>query len=136
MGDPKERYLAALSSLLDGSSRDRRRLHEELAAHLDDARERGFGEAEALECLGRPEEVAAAWNERCARRRTQQRIRAASVAAVAGAACLLGVVQYAKGAPAGHRSHAPAVTKPSFRPSAVPFRPWRFVRQPAMTPRR
>lgn len=95
-----ERFVAEVSSLLEGSARDRARLCEELAAHLEDARARGLDEAQALAQLGTPESIAAAWNARCARRRTQQRLRAASVAGVAAAASLLAVVQYAQGAPA------------------------------------
>lgn len=113
MADPwtnSERFLAELASLLDGSRRDRRRLCEELAAHLADARSGGLDEARALEQLGTAQSLAADWNARCARRSTQRRVRVGSVVAVAAAASLLAVVQYAQGAPSGKSRQAPATT--------------------------
>jgi uncharacterized membrane protein len=117
MADSRERYLASLSDMLAGSRRDRRRLREELEAHLNDARERGLGDDEALARIGSAADVAAAWNARCARRRAQQHVRAVSVAAVAAAACLLGIVQYARGAPSGP-SQPPQRTIPHPPPPA------------------
>ena len=102
-----ERFLAGVAVGLRGPRRHRRRLLEELAAHLDDAvraeLDAGAGrvdaEAIALERLGDADAIARSWNGHRRALRGARRRRLAAVAFACVAACALGVTQYAAGKP-------------------------------------
>jgi hypothetical protein len=97
--------LRELASRLDGSRRTRRRVLTEIRDHLEDAvdahLDAGMPSAEAeqlaLERLGPPASLAAAWEARCSRQRTRRRGRVGMLVAAAAVASLLGVAQHAEG---------------------------------------
>jgi hypothetical protein len=104
-----ERYLREVEALLNGPRGERRRLLDELRAHLVDAVAAGTPEAEAVEQLGSPGSVAAAWRSRCARESARVRRRVG--------VCVLGLTLASGLAVAGHAQGggpkpAPAHGKP------------------------
>ena len=114
-----ERALAVFEAELRGPRRARRRLLDEVAAHLEDALDAALAtgarrhEAEhtVLERFGDPRAAATVWNcERGARRRAERRNALVLALAVAAAAAL-GVTQHASG------KNTPA-PKPQAHPSA------------------
>jgi hypothetical protein len=103
----RDDFLCELAGALRGSARRRRRLIDELAGHIDDARRAELAEPQipaaaeriVLDRLGDPDEIANRWNaDQRARQQTQRRRVAALVLAVVAAAAL-GVTQYAGGTP-------------------------------------
>lgn len=118
-------YLAAVAGPLQGPRAARARFLTELRDHVDDAVADGVAagcavdEAErvALARLGTPAEIAAAWQSYAARRRRENRKRAAVFALAAATASALAVAQHASGlrqparscvAVAGQPAHAGA----------------------------
>lgn len=83
------------------------RLLAELRDHLDDAARDGDVRA-AVELLGAPQVVAAAWRDHVRRRRAQTRRRAAVLTLTVATAASLAVAQHAS----GHRQlHQPCVAR-------------------------
>jgi hypothetical protein len=108
MDDPiptADRYLRELAARVAGSRRARRRLLTEIRDHLDDAatahRSAGMqplqAEQRALELLGRPAELAEAWDARRTLLRKRRRGRAAILIATTATASLLAAAQHADG---------------------------------------
>jgi hypothetical protein len=107
--EPIDEYLADLELRLQGdraqSGRERRRLVEELAAHLDDVLAAGLAvglsreEASraAVDRTGDLSPIVDAAHDRALSRRVGDRRRVAFVTAAAAAATVLGVVQHANG---------------------------------------
>jgi hypothetical protein len=94
MSGAGERYLGEVEALLGGPRRERRRLLDELRAHVADAVAAGSSEAEAVQRLGSPGAVAAAWRSRCAGEAARARRRIG--------ACVLGLALASGLAVAGH----------------------------------
>lgn len=90
----RDEYLAELAARTRGSAPER--LLAELRDHIEDAT-REHQERDALERLGAPEEVAAAWTAHVRRRRSQTRRRAAVFALTVATAASLAVAQHASG---------------------------------------
>jgi hypothetical protein len=100
MGEARDRVQRELETELRGSRAARRRLLEELDAHLEEAIARE-GEEEALLRFGATGELALRWNALQLRRRRRARRTLALVSVTFACALALGVTQYA----AGGRSH-------------------------------
>lgn len=111
-----ESFLTELDSALCGPPRRRRRLLDEIAAHLEDAVAAGIeagatareAEAAALDRLGQPRSIADRWNDDRRRLRAARSRRLAAIALAAGAALALGVTQYAAGKPRPSKTPDPA----------------------------
>ena len=110
-----DRFLTDLAAALSGPPRRRRRLLDEIAAHLEDAILAGIAsgataadaELAALDRLGHPRVIADRWNDHRRRFRAAQSRRLAVVALGAGAAFALGVTQYAAGKPRPEKTPEP-----------------------------
>lgn len=92
-----ERYLGEVEALLAGPRDERRRLLDELRAHLADAAAAGVPEEDAVAALGDPGSVAAAWHTRCARQAARVRRRVGACVLGLAAASVLAVTQHAEG---------------------------------------
>lgn len=123
----KDDFLAEVGASLRGPRRHRKRLVDELAAHIDDAvraelaANAHIGDAErtALDRIGNAREIADRWNgdRRILRARRHRRLAAVTfVLVIAGA---LGVTQYAAGKSQPPRHDPPAETTPK-RPAIAP----------------
>lgn len=120
-----EDFLAELTVSLRGPSRRRRRLVDEMAAHIDDAiraelatsASRVETERIVLDRLGCADTIARRWNgdRRLARGRRRRRLAAIAFAGVAAGA--LGVTQYAAGKPEQPRRDPPARMTPERIPT-------------------
>ena len=115
-----EDFLVELAVSLRGQRRRRKRLVDEMAAHIDDAiraelattATRVEAERIVLDRLGGADMIARRWNSdrRIARGRRCRRLAAIALAVVAAGA--LGVTQYAAGKPELPRRDPPARTTP------------------------
>jgi hypothetical protein len=90
-----EEYLVRVERELCGSRSARRRLLGELRDHLEDAA--GEGVDDAVERLGAPGDVVAAWRAHVSATRARTRRRAAVLALTLTTTGALGVVQHASG---------------------------------------
>ncbi len=104
-----ERYLAEVAALLDGPRGERRRLVDELRGHLADAVAAGASEADAVQQLGSPGSVAAAWRARCARESSRVRRRIGVCVAGLALASGLAVAGHAQGGRGRPAPHPPCV---------------------------
>jgi HAAS domain-containing protein len=124
-----EDFLAELAVSLRGPRRRRKRLVDEMAAHIDDAiraelatnAPRVEAERIVLDRLGCADVIARRWNgdRRVARGRRRRRLAAIAFAGVAAAA--LGVTQYAAGKPELPRRDPPARMTPERVPTHSNF---------------
>lgn len=107
MSERRDRFVAELAASLRGPRRRRRRLVDEINAHLDDAVHdevaRGSTPLEAetavLLRLGSASEIAAPWNDDRLLVRGDRRRKILAVALAVLGAGALGVTQYASGKP-------------------------------------
>jgi hypothetical protein len=121
-----EDFLAELAVSLRGPRRHRKRLIDEIAAHIDDAIRAELAitvprvEAEriVLHRLGCADRIARHWNSdrRIARGRRRRRLAAIALAVVVAGA--LGLTQYAAGKPQLPRRDPPARTTPERIPGS------------------
>jgi hypothetical protein len=124
-----EDFLAELAVSLRGPRRQRKRLVDEIAAHIDDAiraelattAPRVEAERIVLHRLGCADRLARRWNSgrRITRGRRRRRLAAIALAVVVAAA--LGVTQYAAGKPELPRRDPPARTTPEQIPTHPNF---------------
>jgi hypothetical protein len=121
-------YLDHLAATLRGPRRSRKRLLEEMSAHLHDLVDAELGrgadpahaEARAMARLGEADTLAERWNAYQDSRRGSRRRRAAMLALAAVAAGALGITQYAAGRPPAGPHHAPACSRTDGGPAEVP----------------
>jgi hypothetical protein len=124
-----ENFLAELAVSLRGPRRRRRRLVDEMAAHIEDAiraelatnASRVEAERIVLDRFGCADIIARRWNgdRRVARGRRRRRLAAIALAGVAAGA--LGVTQYAAGKPELPRRDPPARMTPERIPAHSNF---------------
>jgi hypothetical protein len=124
-----EAFLAELAVSLRGPRRRRKRLVDEMAAHIDDAiraelatnAPRVEAERIVLHRLGCADRIARHWNSdrRITRGRRRRRLAAIALAVVLAGA--LGVTQYAAGKPQLPRRDPPARTTPERIPTHSNF---------------
>jgi len=104
-----EHYLGEVEALLNGPRGERRRLVDELRAHLADAVAAGTPEVEAVRQLGSPGSVAAAWRTRCAREASRVRRRVGACVLGLAVASVLAVAGHAQGGSARPLHQQPCV---------------------------
>jgi hypothetical protein len=124
-----EDFLAELAVSLRGPRRHRKRLIDEIAAHIDDAiraelaitAPRVEAERIVLHRLGYADRIARHWNSDRRITRGKRRRRLAAIALAVVVAGALGVTQYAAGKPDLPRRNPPAQTTPERIPIHANF---------------